>query len=549
MAKELWEKPWVRQVVVLFGYGIVYLALLAFTPFEWQAVAGLRLAALLLVPYRYWLGLIGSEAAYYIVIGYVCSDNWGAAWGLSCAVPPIAYVAPIVYWARKCWPPTSAHAAHIHMGRLLGCALLSSIPVMLRDTGMFQVIKHLPAGYDSSFATWAPRYFIGCFLGTLTVTPFVLLCYQELGAHRRWSELQGRIENSRLLFESVCLGLPVLALLLWIGYSAAPSAPMRQMAQVAMFLPVVWLAFRHGWPGAAMGGAAASCAVMLLMPKPWDPATLQAEAILSLAISTMLMMGARIGSLDQHVEQDRIDVRMALALAQRNVYLGEMQLRITSQALEQIREGVQAGFAMMLGRLRHLQPAIDDRGYQRHALVAQEQLHRLADSLYPVALREKGLPSALQEGGLPQMLSEAGLSYSCDLRGPVSKLSNPLRMAIYRVIWEAVADACMKKNVSDVRIQVRVAERQGRIGVLIVARFRAHPAQLAFVEWDELIPRLVRGSSGLGLRAVRDRAAVFEGRTRSRSIATGHQISVLLLDPVMPGVAIGSTGQWMGLRG
>ena len=310
------------------------------------------------------------------------------------------------------------------------------------------------------------------------------------------------------------------------------------MAQVAMFVPVVWLAFRHGWQGAAVGGAAASCAVMLLMSNAvWDLTTLQAETILSLAISTMLMMGARIGSLDQHVERDRTDALAALALAQRSIYLNEMQLRMTSTALEQIREDVQAGFTMMMGRLRHLQPAIDDRGYRRHALVAQDQLQRLADGLYPAVLRERGLPSALQDGGLPLMLKESGLTYSCDLRGSISRLSNSLRMTIYRIILETMADACAKKDVSDIRIQLRVAERQERVGVLIVIRFRSHPAQLAFVDWEQLLPRLVRGTSGLGLRAVRDRAAVFEGQTRIRSISCGQQISILLLDPIVPGVA------------
>ncbi|RUL78243.1 MASE1 domain-containing protein [Dyella choica] len=544
MGKGLWERPWVRQLAVVLSYGLAYLAFRALSPAQWQITAGLRLASLLLVPYRYWPALIVGESWYYVYIGFVCSPVWGVAWGIGCAIPPIVFVAPVVYWVCRRWPPMLGNAAHIRMGHLLGCALLACVPLTLRDLSLITLLKNVPVDYDLNYYKWASRYFTGGFLGTLTVTPLVLLCYQKLVA-KHWSELQGRIENSRLLFESVCLGLPVLALLLWIGYSALPYAPARQMAQVAMFLPVVWLAFRHGWQGAAVGGAAASCAVMLLMPKVWDPITLQAESILSLAISTMLIMGARVGSLDKHMEQERTDVRMALALAQRNVYLGEMQLRMTSQALEQIKESVQAGFTVMLGRLRQLQPAVDDRGYQRHALAAQDQLHRLADSLYPFMLRERGLPSALREGALPQMLNEAGLSYSCDLRGPVSKLSNALRMTVHRVIWETVADACMKKNVSDIRIRVRVAERQERIAALVVVRFQAHPARLASVDWNELVPRVVRGTSGLGLRAVRDRAAIFEGRTRYRSIASGHQVSILLVDAIVPGVAISPTGHWM----
>lgn len=541
MGKELWERPWFRHVAIVVAYGIAAALFRQFSLAQWAILAGLRLTVLLLAPYRYWPALIVGESGYYIALGYICASTWGVAWGLVCAIPGIVYVAPVMYWVRKHWPPVARNATYINMGRLLCCALLASVAVTLRDVGLFLVIKNLPADYVVNFRKLALDYFIGNYLGILTVTPIALLAYQKV-VGKTWFELRSGMGNSRLLFESSCLVIPVLAFLLWIGFTAQPHTPTRQMAQVAMFLPVVWLAFRHGWQGAAIGGAAASCSVMLLMPALHDPMTIQAEAVVAFAISTMLIMGARIASLDTYAERERIDVHAALALAQRNVYLGEMQLRMTSQALEQIRESVQSGFTMMMGRLRHLQPAIDDRGYQRHAWVAQDQLHRLADSLYPVALRERGLPTALREGALAQMLTEAGLTYSCDLRGPVSTLSHTLRMTIYRVIWEAVADACMKKNVGDIRVRVRVAERHARRGALVVIRFRNLPAELAFVHWGDLLPRMVRATSGLGLRAVQDRAAIFEGRARARPVASGHQISILLLDPIMPDVAVSTVG-------
>lgn len=542
MGKAFWERAWVRHLAVALGYGILAALFRHLSYAEWSIATGLRLSVLLLVPYRYWPALIAGDSGYYIYLGYTCAPTWGATWGFACAVPPITFAAPALYWLRKRWPPVISNAAHIHIGRLLCSALVISVIAMLRDMSLFAVMKNLPSSYASNYYKFSLDYLIGGYLGALTVAPVAMLGYQKL-VTRRWAELPKKIENSRLVFESLCMVLPVLALLLWIGFSAPAHTPARQMAQVAMFLPVVWLAFRHGWQGASVGGTLASCAVMLLMPAFRDPVTLQAESIVAFAISTMLLMGSRIGSLDKYAEQERLEVRAALALAQRNVYLGEMQLRMTSQALEQVKDTVQAGFTMMMGRLHHLQPAIDDRGYRRHAAVAQDQLHRLADSLYPITLRERGLPGALSDGGMAQILREAGLTYSCDLRGPLSKLSNNLRVIIYRVIWEAVADACTKKHVSNIRAYVRVAERRGRLGALIIVRFRSNPAQLAFVDWDELIPSIVRGTSGLGLKAVRDRAALFEGRTRIRSIDSGHQISVLLVDPAMPGIAISSTGQ------
>jgi glucose-6-phosphate-specific signal transduction histidine kinase len=544
MGKGLWERAWFRHVAVAVVYGVAAAIFRQFSLAQWEIQAGLRLTVLLLVPYRYWPALMVGESGYYIGLGYICSSTWGAAWGLACAVPGIVYVAPVMYWVRKQWPPVARNTAHIDMGRLLCCALLASVAVTIRNASLFLVVKNLPPDYVVNYYKLALDFFIGSYVGILTVTPISLLAYQKL-IGKNWTELCNRLGNSRLLFESIFLGLPVLAFLLWIGFNAQPHTPARQMAQVAMFLPVVWLAFRHGWQGAAVGGAAASGAVMLLMPELRDPMTIQAEAVVAFAISTMLLMGARIASLDKHVERERIDVHAALALAQRNVYLGEMQLRMTSQALEQIKESVQAGFTMMMGRLRQLQPAIDERGYQRHAWVAQDQLHRLADSLYPLTLREGGLPSALREGTLAQMLGEAGLIYSCDLRGPVSKLSHTLRMTIYRAIWEAVTDTCVKRSVSEIRVRIRVAEKRGRLGVLVVIRFQSLPSQLACIHWDELLPRMVRATSGLGLRAVRDRAALFEGRAWVRSIDSGNQISILLLDPVVPGVSLRPAGHGM----
>ncbi|HUB89773.1 MAG TPA: MASE1 domain-containing protein, partial [Dyella sp.] len=395
-------------------------------------------------------------------------------------------------------------------------------------------LMHLPKDYVVHNGALAARYFIGGYLGALTIAPLVLAIHQAVKQHGL-RQLYTRVTESRLVFESTCLGLPILAFLLWLGLSSPAEADTRQFVQIAMFLPVVWLALRHGWQGAAIGGAIASCAIKLLMPALYDHHTIQAEILVAFAISTMLLMGARIATLDHRAEQERADVRMAFALAQRNVYIGEMQLRMASQTLEQVRETIQAGFAMMLGRLRHLQPAVDDRGYQRHALVAQEQLHKLADSLYPVSVRERGLPIALREGPMPRLLNDAGLLYSCDVRGPLSCLSATLRMTVYRIVYDAIADICAKEDVSDIRVQIRCLEAHGRRAVIVRIGLKVDPIRMACICWDELHAYLARPSSGLGLRAIRDRAAIFEGRAKVRTHAEGKFISALLFDPVSGG--------------
>jgi glucose-6-phosphate-specific signal transduction histidine kinase len=494
---------------------------------------GLRLSVFLLVPYRYWPALILGESGYYIYLSYDCLDTWGANWAAFNVIPPCVFVLPLIYWVRERWQPIASKNG-IHIGELLGCALLMSGIVALR--GMLSMrLMQLPAGYVIHYEALAARYVIGTYLGVLTLTPLVLAIYPVV-LQGGWRQLYSRVADSRLVFESTCLGLPVLVFLLWLGMSAPANSETRQLVQVAMFLPVVWLAMRHGWQGAAIGGMVASCAIKLLMPALYDHHTIEAEILVAFAISTMLLMGSRIATLDRRAAQERADVRMAFALAQRNIYIGEMQLRMASQTLEQVRETVQAGFAMMLGRLRHLQPAVDDRGYQRHALVAQEQLHRLADSLYPVAMRDRGLPTTLREGAMARMLRESGLLYACDVRGPFSRLSHTLRITLYRIVCEAVADACAKQDISDVHVQIRCMEQHGRLFVMVRICLKADPVRMVHVQWDELQAYAARTTSGLGLRTIRDRAAIFEGRAKVHTSLEGRHISALLVDPITGGV-------------
>jgi two-component system, NarL family, sensor histidine kinase FusK len=531
MGQGLWTRPWVRHIAVFVGYGLATVLFRELSVSQWMILAGLRLSVLLLVPYRYWPALIVGESGYFIYQSFTCASSWGLLWAECSAIPGIVFVAPFMYWVRKHWNPIASYS--IHMGRLLACALIVSLIGTLHSLSLFPVM-HLPAGYVVDYFAFGSDYFIGNYLGVLTVTPLALFAYQMI-AGLNWHQLSKKLANSHLLYETGCLVLPVSAFLLWVGVTAPFHAETRQIVQVAMFLPVVWLALRHGCRGAAVGGAAASCVIRILMPEIYDHATTQAEVVVAFAISTMLLMGARIATLDRTVSQERTDFRAALALAQRNVYVGEMQLRMTSQALEQIREAVQTGYSVMMGRLRLLQPAIDDRGYQRQAFIAQDHLQRLADSLYPAALRERGLPNALREGAIARVLREAGLSYACELQGGVSRLSHMIRMTVYRIIWEAITDACLKRDVSEVRVRITGRERNGRRGVAITVFFYRSPTLAACVQWDELLPRMIRATSGLGLQAIEDRAAVFEGRVKTRDFHAGHSMNVFLLDPINPG--------------
>jgi glucose-6-phosphate-specific signal transduction histidine kinase len=434
----------------------------------------------------------------------------------------------VVYLFRKHSPIEIA--AGVHVGRLLGCSLILSGMATLRDFGALASIK-LPSGYHVDVPSVAARWVLGNFLGILTIVPVVLVVAQVCRA-RTWHVMRDRLLESLLVKDTVLFLIPALAILVWFG-GFEPGV--RALVQAALFLPVVWIALRHGWSGAAVGGMLASFAIMVLMPARNDASTLQAEIIVAFAISTMLLVGERVAALRRMLEQEKMGLRLTLALAQRNVAAEETRLKVAAQGLTYVQETVRAGYQMMLGRLRAVQPVSGEYGYGRQVLIAQDQLYRLADCLHPITWRDRGLPAALREGSLARMLGEEGIAYRCDIYGPVDSLSSTLHLAIYRVVGEAIACWCKQRDLAELELRLRCGNHGGRRWVVLRLVGRGDAERIAKVRWEELLPRVMRVSSGLGLDAVRDRAATYEGHCRERCSRNSRWLTVSMLDPAGPG--------------
>lgn len=525
MLKRIGSNTWTQQVAVAIAYALVFALLRQVSFSHWFVFAGLRLSALLLVPYRYWPGLLLGEMGPLACTAIENSGKFGWLWGASLVVPPMLFVMPVVRWCRERRRifPTSATT---DINLLLLCTLAASV-IWTAVNMATLLLMRLPPG--TTLPGWEEIigiYFVGSFLGILTLTPLVLMVREQLlrgGTHQLWS----RLARSRLMMDAACLLVPSLALLVWLASSAMGAA--SQEARIAMFVPVVWLALRHGWHGAAVGGTAASIAVVLTMPRHFDPDTLHAQVFIAFAISTMMLLGGRIAALDEHQRREKSDARLALALAQRNAHLDEIQLRQTSYALEQVSGAIQASYMQMLGRLRSLMPGADERTYYHQAAVAQHQMRRLADSLYPLSWQERGLQAILREGSMQRALDEAGITYCCDIQGSgLDGLSAGIQLTLYRLASEAIALACAKRNASGIRLRLRNGSFGGRRWAVLCVDSRVDYERVGRVRWDDLLP--VLGGSGLGLSGLKDRAMVFGGKVRVRSLPQGSRISLIVFD-------------------
>lgn len=519
---ELWRH---LAVAVLYALGFVALREVSFS--HWILFAGFRLSALLLVPYRYWPALLVGELGPLAFKAIMYEDRYGALWSSLVVLPPIGLAMPVVRWCReklKLLPD----ATSVNLAALLLCTLALSVLWTLVDMAIVATAK-LPQGYPSlQFTVLAARWFIGNFLGVLTLTPLVLMV-REYTSTASPGELWRRMVVSRFFLETVSILLPALAILVWLALASSQES-LRQAARIAMFLPVIWLSLRHGWHGAAIGGSFASIAVVLTMPAKYDAGTLQAQVFIAFAITTMLLLGERIASLNQRERQVRMDAQLALALAQRNMVLGEMQLRQTSHALENVREAVQSTYGQMLDRLRSMAPAPEERDYRLRAAVTQQQLFRLADSLHPVLWRDEGLSAALRQGSIARAMDDCGVRYWCEVRDAgLGELSSNLQIALYRIACETIACACADHGVTRINVRLRAGVSHGRgWAVLHVNSVMGSDRPSDGLQHDDLLLRL--SSSGMGMEAVKDRAALFEGRVRETETSHGKSISLILHD-------------------
>ena len=182
----------------------------------------------------------------------------------------------------------------------------------------------------------------------------------------------------------------------------------------------------------------------------------------------------------------------------------------------------------MFERLRQFRPMVDSRELRRRTAVTREQLFQLADSLNPVTLREQGLAAALRHGGIARALNSHRIGYWCRARGGVNQLSNSMQLALHRLVCEGVAYLCVAYSVGDLTVHLRSGQHAGRrwAVVRIDALFSADPGLR--VHGGPLLHRLA--ATGLGMDAIRDRAALYEGTTKVRTTAHGESIGMMVYD-------------------
>lgn len=284
-----WRR-WGQYTAIAAAYAATYEVVRHVTYSHWTLTAGLRLACLLLMPFRFWPALALGETLPLVENAWMCETDFGAAWALSASVPMIVLFMACVKPLRLRWNLYDGGGRlrmELLLAATLGCALITGVATALTlETALLSSPGAWP---DLSLVKYFWAYILGAYLGTLTLTP-ILLALTERARAMPTATLVDVWRSP--LFRDALLWLPVMAGLTVLAIATADDTT-RQLARLGLLWPTIALTWRHDWHGAAVGGFAASVALAMTGTVLLDPAMVRAQVIFALTLSGLLAVGAR----------------------------------------------------------------------------------------------------------------------------------------------------------------------------------------------------------------------------------------------------------------
>jgi two-component system, NarL family, sensor histidine kinase FusK len=529
MGKVSWRNEWLAQIGVAVSYALLYIALHPITTAHWPIHAGVRLACLLLLPYRFWPALLIGEAVpnFYEVLP--CLDTLGRNWVIARSIPPLLPIMPIVWWCREKMPPFPAKHL-VDIKALIICILLCSVGGMLYSSFAYSLLSQ--RDQTVSIPIISILFLLGPYLAILTVVPWVAITKLDYRPGHLKEQVR-HVVSSKLFLDTVALLIPSIVILAWLR--SIVKEPLDEIASMAMFLPMAWLTLKHGWRAAAVSGTIAILCICVPIPLDaiLDPKNYAAMAFLAVGVTSLFVLGARISTQLIQEEKERHSALNVQRLARQTMQLGEQRMRQTSQALEYLAGTLHVTNSRLLEQMRRIVPNIESHAFYRQAMAAQTQVYQLAESMHPVAWRERGLPAALNDT-VARALDEAGIAYRCEITGRgFTRLAPSVLTVTYRVVCEAIVYVTSRLACNRVRLVLRGGETHGRRWVVLRVEGVLEDTGVAnAVYFSEERQRLAAklGASMLDAPEIRDHVSIFDGVLHMRTPEGKLRITALLHD-------------------
>ncbi len=469
----------------------------------WFLPVGIRVAALLRVPVRWWGGLLLGEyvGASALILWYDGSFTLAGSL-MANGVPWAMYAIAVLVWRRQTGerlPRTPQSFAQLLLVGLAAAALTAVNLLALRWIDGRLITD---SAADELFALM-----VGDFVGMVLLGPVLV----QLGdARAAW-----RIPRVwRELFYSV---LPLAAVLVLVSQNQPAALPYVALFALA---PPLWLARRAGWRGSALAFALTSAVVYWATSRQVSTQIASLlQFYLGLVGSAGLVLGAWVGferRLRGRLERgldELADANARLEAQTREMReLGRRLVRAQEDERVRIRADLRGEMSQQISTLGtqlsllvrrvdrpELMATLD--GLRSHVQALRDAAEDVLENLQPRAMVSGGLLGAIRNGPPARALESAGVHLETSVSGDEAALSDVDRMQVYRLAQHMVSLSLRYSDTLQMRFDVTLGvERPARIDIDASLRCKtALNAQVVAAEPD--------------IQAIRDRMFACGGDT------------------------------------
>ncbi|SNY70462.1 Signal transduction histidine kinase, glucose-6-phosphate specific [Stenotrophomonas sp. CC120223-11] len=440
--------------------------------------AGIRAAALLIVPPRLWPYLLLGEYIYFATLRIPMIDAYGLAWVIlaSTLLMPMAML--VVYLHRRKMPSEAATGLW-----LLSLSFCTALFVPALNLSISYVLWSNPP--PSNLLDAVDRTIFGHFAAIITLVPLAFL-WNQRHALPRWS--------TRFVAPTAAAILAMLILGLGMQLTDSSAHTTRTHLVLLAALPAIALTFMHGWRGAAIAipllnlplhGATPSTG----LPSSFDLGTFATQQNMAVISVALLALGSSISYHHQRAQARWQGERNALRLARSSHRTSERELRERAAHLKHLSEGMDSSLSEMVSWLKaqghHAVANSPQHASSVHSRLFREQ----ASMVYPTGLEQVGLYIALQAGGACEIWNNTHRVIPPRLAGNPCLLTVDLQLAIYRSLIEAVS-LLLELETGQVCVRARSGQAGGRRGIVAIVSLLDRGCTLSARTTDQAVERL-----------------------------------------------------------
>lgn len=413
--------------------------------------AGIRLAALLILPVRMWPYLLLGDYLYLAQLRAPMLDKYGAAWVLISSAYQFPTVALVVHLHRRLIVTSDAW--------LLSIAMTTALLIGVGNLAFAHILwPSPPAG---GFIAVASRYVLGHYIAIMTICPLALLWVRRRDMD--WPSWRRRPVVYAGFVLMACGALSTL-----IPQEASTE---KATIQLLMAAPVVALTCLQGWWGAAVAMPLMNLFIRMNipvsgLPESFDADSFNVQLVTAMSCTALLALGSRITHFYRRYSSCSTARRQAISNARTSNLTGERELRNRAIKLRSIGDGLDASLSSTIESLRangHPDLASD---LLDAATLHSRRFREQTSMVYPTIVEHVGLYLALQAGGAIDAWDQPDRFVEPHLVGDPCRLSLELQLTAYRALTEAVS-LLLENERGQLKIRARCGTFGSARGLLI----------------------------------------------------------------------------------